>query len=144
MKYNLIALACALLLAAGLSFTVAAGPQQDQDSDTVLDQVDNCVLVSNTTQGDSDLDGFGNICDADFDQNNAAGVSDFTLLKSAFGGVAPTYNENVDMDCNNAVGVSDFTLLKSLFGTSYGAGQTVSGLSCAGTSPCPATAHGCP
>jgi hypothetical protein len=143
MKYNLIALACALLLAAGLSLTVTAGPQIDTDTDGVLDQWDNCVSVANELQGDSDLDGFGNICDADYDNNNAAGISDFTILKIEFGGTAPGYNENVDMDCNNAIGISDFTLLKVNFGTSYGPGQTVSGLACAGSPPCPASAHGC-
>lgn len=140
MKYNLIALACALLLAAGLSFTVAAGPQQDTDTDGVLDQNDNCVTVPNATQPDSDLDGYGNGCDADYDNDNTVGGTDFITFKTAFNTSAPTYNEQVDSDCDGTVAGTDFIAFKQLFNLAPGA----SGLLCAGTAPCPATAHGCP
>ena len=64
-----IALMCALLLAAGLSLTVAAQPLPDTDTDGVPDSQDNCVLQQNASQGDSDLDGYGNVCDGDFDND---------------------------------------------------------------------------
>ena len=136
MKYNLIALACALLLAAGLSLTVTAGPTPDVDTDGVPDSQDNCTLVPNATQGDSDLDGYGNPCDADYDNDGSVTGVDFNLFKVGYGGS----NEVYDHDCDGGVGGTDFNMLKVLYGGPPGA----SGLGCAGTAPCPVTAHGCP
>src|SRR5215510_7046854 len=39
----------------------------DGDADGVPDTVDNCVLTPNPAQLDSDHDGYGNACDADYD-----------------------------------------------------------------------------
>lgn len=140
MKYNLIALACALLLAFGLSLTVTAGPAQDADTDGVPDSSDDCVVVPNATQADSDLDGYGNACDADYDQTGVVGTTDFSTFKQAWNTSAPTYNEQVDHDCTGVVGTTDFSTFKQLWNQAPGP----SGLACAGTAPCPATAHGCP
>ena len=136
MKYNLIALACALLLAAGLSLTVTAGPIPDADTDGVPDTQDNCTLIANATQGDTDLDGYGNICDADYDNDGSVTGVDFGAFKVAYGGP----DEEYDHDCDGAVAGTDFGIFKTLYGTAPGA----SGLGCAGTAPCPVTAHGCP
>ena len=54
----------------------------DTDGDGVDDAVDNCTLVANgpllpdaggNSQLDTDGDGYGNICDADLDQDNIVG-----------------------------------------------------------------------
>ena len=75
--------------------TVANGPdegpnnQLDSDSDGRGDVCDNCSLLSNNLVGprpngslqcDDDLDGYGNRCDCDLDQDGACGVADFTIL----------------------------------------------------------------
>jgi hypothetical protein len=141
MKYNLIALACALLLAAGLSLTVTAGPTSDVDSDGVVDALDNCVVDPNATQGDSDLDGYGNPCDSDYDNNLLVAGGDFLTFQTDFNTSAPTYNEQVDQDCNGLVAGGDFLTFQANFNQPPGP----SGLSCAGTIPCPvAGAHACP
>ncbi|MFK8031331.1 MAG: M14 family zinc carboxypeptidase [Gammaproteobacteria bacterium] len=49
----------------------------DTDLDGVQDSVDNCTLVSNPSQLDTDTDGFGNACDADF---NNDGITNFLDL----------------------------------------------------------------
>ncbi len=50
----------------------------DTDSDTVFDDVDNCVSVANTDQQDTDGDGLGDACDDDIDGDgfqNGTGVA---------------------------------------------------------------------
>ena len=39
----------------------------DKDGDSVMDNVDNCPLVANPSQLDTDSDGKGDICDDDYD-----------------------------------------------------------------------------
>ncbi len=59
--------------------------QENSDSDGAGDACDNCTLVDNTGQQDTDGDGHGNICDGDF--NNSCGAVDFIDLaafKTAF------------------------------------------------------------
>ena len=43
--------------------------QLDRDRDGILDESDNCLLAPNPKQRDTDGDGFGNRCDADFDND---------------------------------------------------------------------------
>ncbi|MCB9123882.1 MAG: thrombospondin type 3 repeat-containing protein [Caldilinea sp.] len=54
---------------------------KDDDKDGVPDNVDNCPLVSNTSQWDLDGDGQGNACDADDDGDEVAdGVDNCPLV----------------------------------------------------------------
>ena len=129
MKYNLIALACAVLLAAGLSLTVIAGPSEpDSDADGVCDDADDCVVASNSNQADSDQDGYGQVCDTDYDNNGKTDLSDFVIFKASYGGAAPTYNEQADHNCDNKIDLSDFVSFKARYGVAPGP----SGLACAG------------
>ena len=57
---------------------------QDTDADNVLDFMDNCTMVANTTQQDSDGDDFGNACDSDFNNDNQVNSLDIGLFKSMF------------------------------------------------------------
>ena len=140
MKCNLIALVCALLLAAGLSLTVTAQPIPDADTDGVPDSQDNCTLEQNATQGDTDLDGYGNACDADFDNSGLVAGNDFLTFQTAFNTSAPSYDEQIDLDCTGLIAGNDFLAFQQMFNQAPGP----SGLACAGTPPCPATAHACP
>jgi DMSO reductase family type II enzyme heme b subunit len=140
MKYNLSALACGLLLAVGLSLAATAQPIPDADSDGVPDSQDNCMLQQNAPQGDTDLDGYGNACDGDFDNDGIVFGTDFNLFMQNSNTSAPTYDEQYDLDCDDIVFGTDFNLFKQLFNGPPGP----SGLACAGTPPCPATAHPCP
>ncbi len=58
------------------------GCADDGDSDTVPDLIDNCPLISNLDQADSNQDGVGNACDLDND--GIRGDSDNCPLTSNF------------------------------------------------------------
>ncbi|MBW2416983.1 MAG: hypothetical protein JRH19_00465 [Deltaproteobacteria bacterium] len=114
----------------------------DSDGDGVCDFQDNCVDVSNANQCDTNLDGFGNACDPDSDGDLVVGVADFNDLRTYFGQSCASWGTCADVDCScdGTVGLPDFNVLRSHFGAAPGP----SGLSCAGSSPCPASAcsHG--
>jgi hypothetical protein len=107
-----------------------AQPPGDSDLDGVLDPVDNCLLIPNAAQLDTDLDGFGNACDPDYDGDLDVDLADFNALKAAFG--SPSYDPLYDSDGDGAITLGDFNDLKS----SYGGAPGPSGLDCAGSPPC--------
>src|SRR5215468_6877575 len=90
----------------------------DADSDGVPDDEDDCTLVPDYSQLDADHDGYGNACDADFDQNGHVGASDFLALRRAFGTSAgsPGWNPAMDLNGDGAVGGLDFLALVHSFG----------------------------
>jgi hypothetical protein len=107
----------------------------DADLDDVGDPLDNCLVEPNEDQRDTDLDGYGNVCDADYDNNGVAGASDFAAFKLAYGSLlgGPLYDPDLDADGDGAIGSGDFVFLKSVYGGAPGP----SGLACAGSPPCP-------
>ncbi len=58
----------------------------NSDGDSITDCEDNCLVVSNPTQLDTDNDNIGNLCDCDFNQDNFCGGPDFTRFISGFNG----------------------------------------------------------
>ncbi|GMW05520.1 MAG: hypothetical protein AMXMBFR8_03170 [Nevskiales bacterium] len=90
----------------------------DTDADGTADVQDNCTLVANLDQRDTDGDGYGNLCDADL--NNSGGIvnfSDLALFRSAFG----TSNPNADLDSSGGiVNFTDLARFRSLFGKAPG------------------------
>lgn len=137
MKRTLMALACAFLLAAGFAALSNAGVTlPDQDADGIPDEWDNCLVAPNPSQLDSDLDGIGNECDCDFDNNNFCDGSDFLIFGANYLMSVPPANPNCDMDGNLFVDGSDFLL----FGGLYLQAPGPSGLACAdgtgATAPC--------
>ena len=85
---------------------------QDNDGDGLADDVDNCTLAANPTQLDSDADGFGNACDADFDEDCACAFTDLGLMKAVF--FAPGVTET-DLNGDGATNFVDLGILKGLF-----------------------------
>ena len=108
----------------------------DTDGDGIQDPIDNCRLTANPAQQDANLDGFGNICDADINNSGTVTTADFGLLRSVLGqaaGFSATAAAS-DMNSSGTVTTADFGLLRARLGTAPGP----SGLACAGTIPCPA------
>ena len=89
-----------MVFAMSIGFPIAsfAGLAPDADGDGIPDVLDKCTLDSRNSVApmtcDSDCDGYGNVCDTDFDQSYGAGVSDFTMFfvpkfKGLLGGAIP-------------------------------------------------------
>ncbi|MBN8279839.1 MAG: hypothetical protein J0M16_04455 [Gammaproteobacteria bacterium] len=93
----------------------------DTDGDGVPDPADNCTLVPNASQCDSDGDGYGNRCDGDLNNNGFTNAQDTTLLRQQLGQPSPppAYNE-ADLNCNGFVNAQDVTLFRSLLGAPPG------------------------
>jgi hypothetical protein len=83
----------------------------DTDGDGVLDADDNCTLVPNADQRDVDGDGFGNICDPDFDNNLFVNAADLAQLKANFF----TSNPLTDLNGDGFVNAADLAILKNMF-----------------------------
>jgi len=94
----------------------------DTDNDGVPDASDNCILEPNgplipdaggNIQRDTNSDGYGNICDPDFNSNLVVDPFDFSQLKSVFG--SPSAPDE-DLNGNGVVDPFDFSQLKKFFG----------------------------
>ncbi|MEM7083032.1 MAG: thrombospondin type 3 repeat-containing protein [Pseudomonadota bacterium] len=69
----------------------------DADGDSVGDNVDNCSVVANASQVDTDGDGYGNACDPDFNNDCVVNFIDFSALSSQFlSTTSPLYDLNSD------------------------------------------------
>jgi len=123
MKFRLFVLACVAVFAIGIAPTAMAGSIVDTDGDTAPDIFDNCATLLNAAgfsepgvtcndQEDVDLDGFGQICDPDFDQSGDVQFNDFLDLV-AFLGTADALR---DLDCDGSVQFADFLILVSFLG----------------------------
>ena len=94
---------------------------QDADTDGVPDLADNCTLVANgpsdtfvagISQNDTDMDGYGNMCDADLDNSGLVNFGDLATIKAAFG----TSDPDADLDGSGFVNFADLARFKALFG----------------------------
>lgn len=92
-------------------FDISVAFAQDSDGDGVDDMSDNCIDVANPAQVDADNDGFGNYCDADFDNNCLTNFSDLNYMKSVFGSADP----EGDLNSSGLVNFADLNLLKQMF-----------------------------
>lgn len=87
-----------------------SGPA-DADGDGIPDALDNCSAVSNPDQRDTNLDGFGNMCDPDLNNDLIVNAADLGLLRSVF------FSGDADADFNGdgVVNALDLGILRSLF-----------------------------
>jgi uncharacterized membrane protein len=119
MKFSLLALLLAFALTLGVGSAVSAGPLLgDADADGHDDLWDNCFGIANANQIDTDGDGCGNACDADYDQSGTVGASDFSIFRGAFIAGSPGnpgYNANVDHNGDGPIGAADFTVFRAGF-----------------------------
>jgi hypothetical protein len=92
-------------------FKVVNTVEVDTDSDGIADYRDNCITIPNPEQHDSNHDGYGNACDADFNNDGFVNFADLAIMKSTF------FSDDADSDLNEDgfVNFADLSILKSLF-----------------------------
>ena len=106
----------------GLLGKIALDLRSDLDGDGVYDSVDNCSEVANgpneapNNQCDTDSDGYGNACDADYNGNNYVDGLDYAIFGQNWGKPVPPGNPDVDMNCNGYIDGIDY----GLFGPQWG------------------------
>jgi hypothetical protein len=94
MKVRLLAMAFGFFLCTGTAYAGPTPGGADTDGDTVENAFDNCTLVSNSTQTDTDHNGCGNACtqniDCDFNGDLTIGAPDQIVVGSNFLDPVPT------------------------------------------------------
>ncbi|MBI3546205.1 MAG: RHS repeat protein [Gammaproteobacteria bacterium] len=83
----------------------------DQDGDGIIDTLDNCIYAANANQRDTDNDGYGNICDADLNNDGLVNSLDLSRFKQVFF----TNNADADLNGDGIVNSLDLSLFKQLF-----------------------------
>ena len=88
----------------------------DSDGDGIADDQDNAIYVPNPDQRDTDGDGYGNVVDADLNQDMMVDFFDLSLLDGAFG----TSDANADFNGDGAVDFFDLSIMDGMFGQAPG------------------------
>ena len=106
----------------------------DADGDGIADLVDNCTLIANPSQLDADVDGFGNICDGDFNNDGAVNPDDIPVLAVDFQ-TGLDSGTGSDMNGDGAVNAGEIEHLVDQLNQGM---PGPSALGCAGSVPCSA------
>ncbi|WP_437310224.1 dockerin type I domain-containing protein [Sorangium sp. So ce388] len=92
----------------------------DADSDGVPDGADNAYLTANANQRDTNGDGFGNIADADLDNDGDVDTGDYNILMAAWNTQLgnPGYNQHADFNGDGNINTADYNIHLARYGTS--------------------------
>lgn len=90
----------------------------DTDGDGITNDMDNCSLIPNSDQRDTDSDGFGNICDTDVSNDGEVTFNDFNRFQIVW----QTGDPDSDFDGDGVVSFSDFNIFVIRWGQPPGPG----------------------
>ncbi|MBI5787372.1 MAG: thrombospondin type 3 repeat-containing protein [Candidatus Schekmanbacteria bacterium] len=88
--------------------------EADKDGDNILDLIDNCLNINNPDQCDTDSDGYGNICDADLNNDGRVNTLDLGLFKKSFQTPNAPQSINADFNCDGRINTIDLGVFKTL------------------------------
>jgi hypothetical protein len=103
--------------------TVTITAELDTDGDRVSDIQDNCTLVANTDQRDTNGDGYGNMCDADLNNDGITDDLDLQIYSDAHRTAQkdpgdpdydPNYNPDADFNGDGFINTLDLHIYKGL------------------------------
>jgi hypothetical protein len=103
---------------------ISAAGDIDTDGDGVADTSDNCSLIANPDQRDTNGDGFGNRCDPDLNNDLIVNPIDLGLFRAAFFDTGPGLD--ADFNGDDVVNPIDLGILRSFFFGPPGPGATTS------------------
>lgn len=93
-----------------------------------------CDPRNATSSCDTDQDGYGNVCDGDFNQNGSVNSQDFSMFFAPSMRMGLPTTHGTDMNCNGTPNAQDFSMY---FVPQLKLGiPGPSGLSCAGQPGC--------
>ncbi len=93
-------------------YYTSGDPIVDTDQDGVVDSADNCTTIANADQRDTNADGYGNLCDADLNNDNVINAVDLGLLRLAF---FSTGDLDADFNGDGVVNVVDLGVMRLNF-----------------------------
>ena len=111
-----------------------AGPCVDTDGDLVCDVADNCTLVANPLQTDTDADDCGNVCDYDVDNSGDVATFDIFAVVPWLGMINPA--TDLTLPVGNTVDTFDIFAIVPVLPPG-GAGISGPSGTTAGTALCP-------
>ena len=83
----------------------------DTDGDGLADGEDNCTTFPDPWQRDTNRDGFGNVCDADLNDDCTVNFLDLVIMKSFFF----TNDPDADLNGDGVVNFGDLARMKQTF-----------------------------
>lgn len=91
----------------------ALGLVANSDADLLPDHKDNCQLLDNQDQRDTDGDGFGNPCDTDLNNDGITNAADLGLFRDTF--FLQGDDLETDFDGDGVVNIADLSILREHF-----------------------------
>jgi len=127
-----------MIFGALIGFPIAsfAGLAPDGDGDGIPDVLDKCSADSRnvTISCDRDQDGYGNLCDGDYNNDKTVLAGDYSMFFIPDLAMGTDGGRGTDMNCDGSVLAGDYSMF---FIPQLNMGSPgPSGMACAGTVPC--------
>jgi len=98
----------------------------DGDGDGFADVCDNCFEAVNPDQRDTNDDGYGNVCDADLNDDLIVNLADLSILRQHYGAASgdPNFDSDSDLNGDGIINLGDLAILRAYYGGAPGPSGT--------------------